>query len=241
MQLRKQGSLVLYKIHRKTYIKAMSYYREQLEAWISKLEIVGDVVIDVGGSQKPMTKRNIKKWEVKKYLILDNGTYPEGEGVVPDAFYDINYPLRMSNTYLGIPTEEDEDYGQDENGYLWEGLIRPSMADVVLCFEVMEYVWSPLQAHKNINTLLKDSGVAYISYPTIYPLHNPPGIDYLRYSKNAIEKLLTEAGFSSWEITRRVATQGARDLGNFYLNEGMRPMRNTDQIYDIGYMVKAYK
>lgn len=191
-----------------------SFYRKQLEDWISNLDIVADTVIDIGGSQKPMTKRNIKRWDVKNYIMIDNQTYPEGEGVKPDYFADANFELSFDDLNKS--------------------------ADVLICFEVGEYIFDPVQWHENMFRLLKDNGVAYISYPTIYPLHNPPGIDYLRYSKNAIEKLLSHVGFSSWEITPRVATNGARALGDFYVLEQMRPMRSND-IYNIGYMVKAIK
>lgn len=112
--------------------------------------------------------------------------------------------------------------------------------DVLFCLEVFEYVWHPIQAIENLSSFLRPGGIAYISFPTIYPLHNPPGIDYLRYTKFGIEKLLS-IGFISWEITPRRATAGLPALSEFYRNEGMHPMRNTPAIYDIGYMVKAIK
>ena len=113
--------------------------------------------------------------------------------------------------------------------------------DAIFCLEVAEYVWSPVTFHKNLWYLLKPDGIAYISYPTIYPLHNPVGIDYLRYSKHAIEKLLATSGFETWEITPRVATDGIPYLNNFWSAERMRPRRDTPDVYDIGYLVKAFK
>lgn len=112
--------------------------------------------------------------------------------------------------------------------------------DVACCFEVAEYIWSPVQFHKNLWYLLKPGGKLYISYPTIYPLHPPEGIDYLRYSKNAIIKYLEIAGFKNWKIIPRVATS-PETLSNFYRSEKMRPMKNTRDIFDIGYMVEASK
>lgn len=118
---------------------------------------------------------------------------------------------------------------------------KPGKFDIVFCLEVMEYIFNPVQAHLNIFHLVEQGGVAYISYPTIYPLHNPPKIDYLRYSKNAIEKLLAEAGFYTWEIIPRIATEGVNSLADFYRYEGMHLMKNTEEIFDIGYCVKAIK
>ena len=112
--------------------------------------------------------------------------------------------------------------------------------DVVFCLEVMEYIWNPVVAHKNLGDMVEDGGVAYISYPTIYPLHNPIGIDYLRYSKNVIEKYLG-MNFKTWEITPRIATDGLGPLRDFYSYEGMRAMKNTSDVFDIGYMAKVIK
>lgn len=133
----------------------------------------------------------------------------------PDIFHDLNQPF---------PIERLHD-----------------QYDVIFCLEVMEYIYDPMTAHRNLFNFLNGHGIVYISYPTIYPLHNPVGIDYLRYTKNAIEMLLGKNGFATWEITPRAATAGIDHLKNFYIEEGMRAMKNTMQIYDIGYMVKAYK
>ena len=130
------------------------------------------------------------------------------------------------------------DYSEDLN-YPIDKKVKE--VDVVFCLEVMEYIWRPYVAHQNIFKFLKEGGIAYISYPTIYPLHNPPGIDYLRYTKNAIEKFLTESGFKSWEITSRIATAGQDSLADFYSLEQMRAMKGTSEIFNIGYMCKAVK
>lgn len=113
--------------------------------------------------------------------------------------------------------------------------------ETIFCLEVSEYLWNPLVALKNMYFLLKPGGVLYMSFCTNYPLHNPPGIDYLRYSKNAIEKYLKEVGFKSWEITPRVATEGAGALSDFYSRERMRPMKYAKEIFDLGYMCRAVK
>lgn len=112
--------------------------------------------------------------------------------------------------------------------------------NILFCLEVFEYVWNPVQAIENLASFLSPKGIAYISFPTLYPLHNPPGMDSLRYTKFGIEKLLSRA-FKSWEITPRPATIGARYLAEFWRSEAHHPMRNTDMIFDVGYLVKAIK
>lgn len=188
----------------------MSYYRNQLEAWLKQINVKTNFVLDIGGGEKPIKDR-VASWEVEKYEILDNDAQFN-----PQLFADLNHPLGIDLAYF-------------------------NSVDTIFCLEVFEYIWNPVQAMKNIYELLKEDGVAYVSFPTIYPLHNPVGIDYLRYSKNAIEKLLAETGFKTWEITPRIATDGVNALRDFYTLEGMHPMRNTREIFDIGYCVKIIK
>lgn len=191
----------------------MSYYREQLNEWLSGLNVKAEALLDIGGGEGPIGPDKVRAWDVDTVKILD-----ADDKYKPDYVHDLNKKMSW---------EDYKKHGID--------------CDVVFCLEVMEYIWNPVMAHINIYNLLNDDGMAYISYPTIYPLHNPPGIDYLRYSKNAIEKLLHEAGFSHWIIDPRVATKGRNHLANFYVLEGMRAMKHTDDIYDIGYLVTAFK
>ena len=190
----------------------MSFYRNQLESWLKTLDIKADYALDIGGGQKPFTEKRVKSWDVGKYEIMDNdGQYK------PTYLHDLNKPL--NKVY--------------ENSH--------SSFDVIFCLEVFEYIYNPVEAHKTIFKLLDNDGVAYISYPTIYPLHNPVGIDYLRYTKNAIKKYLRLSGFESWEIIPRIATEGASLLASFYSVEQMRPIKHTREIFDIGYLVIAKK
>ena len=191
-----------------------SLYRRQLENWLKKINIKALSVLDIGGGQLPIRNR-VAEFESSTYKILDNDAQYK-----PDLFWDLNQPFDCWK-------EKDIHYC--------------SAFNVIFCLEVFEYIWSPFEAHKTLYALLAEDGVAYISYPTIYPLHNPPGIDYLRYTKNAVEKLLGESGFRTWEITPRIATEGQGALSTFYSQEQMRPIRGTTEIFDTGYMVKCFK
>ena len=112
--------------------------------------------------------------------------------------------------------------------------------DLIFCLEVFEYIWNPVQALVNINKLMKKEATAYISFPFVYPKHNPVGVDCLRYTNEAIEKLLRETGFSYWIITPRKATKGRAKLREFYDIEGMHA-RKDDSWDDIGYIVEITK
>lgn len=48
----------------------MSYYRQQLEEWLSKLPVKADLVLDVGGEQGNVKGRTWS-WDVKDYHVLD--------------------------------------------------------------------------------------------------------------------------------------------------------------------------
>lgn len=186
----------------------MSYYREQLENWLKRIEVNASDVLDVGGMANPVKDR-VKTFNVKNYKTLDNGAETLER---PDYFYDVNYLVDLSMDF-----------------------------DVVFCLEVFEYIYNPVQAIENLGAFIRPGGLLYVSFPAIYPVHEPIDIDYLRYTKRAIEKLLPLGGFDRWEITPRVATIGVNELAKFYHSEGMHPVKGNSVIYDIGYMVKAWK
>lgn len=62
----------------------MSWYRQQLEDWLKTLDVEADLVLDIGGKEKPVQGRT-KSWHVKEYRILD---LPE---------YDLEKPQPNSN------------------------------------------------------------------------------------------------------------------------------------------------
>lgn len=99
----------------------------------------------------------------------------EKRGVKTDYMGDINYPIK------GLP-----------------------QFDTVFCLEVMEYIWNPAMALYNISKFLKPNGILYISFHFLFPHHDPSDIDYLRYTRRGIERLLKETGFKVEEIVPRI-------------------------------------
>ena len=110
--------------------------------------------------------------------------------------------------------------------------------DVIFCLEVFEYIWNPVQAIENLAYFTKEGGTAYMSFPLIYPHHEPRNEDYLRYTESGIVKLMTYAGFRIDEITPRVDRSGL--LASFYKADGMHPVKGKDMTVT-GFMVKATK
>lgn len=190
-----------------------SLYRVALETWLKNISIKADSCVDIGGSTYPISsKGRLKSFECNNYVILDNGNEESfhDKWREPDMVLDIDNPV---------------DWAIEE-------------VDCVFMLEVAEYLKFPQTAVDNIHNLLKDGGIAYTSWPTIYPLHQPIQSDRYRYSKQVITELFSK--FSHIDITPRVATKGRQALSEFYSLEGMR-MAKVPEVFDLGYMVRSVK
>lgn len=115
--------------------------------------------------------------------------------------------------------------------------------DAIFCIEVLEHCWNPIQVLKNMQELLKEDGMLYLSTPFINPHHDV--VDYLRYTDEWYEEVLPRLGFTDIEIHERLATTGLDDLKSFYAKEGMKYSKIRAQKeayrYPVGYFVKARK
>lgn len=203
--------------HINIYLVQMSYYRQQLEEYLSKLDIKADKVLDIGGSSLPV-KNRVKNFEVGEYLILDNCAEEEYEDsfIKPDIEADINEPIYKLAT-----------------GYNF---------NIIFCLEVAEYFYDPFTAIANIREFVTVGGILYITFPTIYPVHNPKEIDYMRYTKQGVIKLLSENEFEILGlIPRKTKLGGEKALKKFWKIDGMHPVKHDDSIYDTGYIVEAKK
>lgn len=192
----------------------MSTYRNSLEHYLSELHIYADRVLDIGGAANPARTR-ITNIDCRDYVILDSGAE-----LPKDKFirFDINYELPISLKR------------------------KVGKFNVVFCLEVFEYIFDPIVALLNIKDLLEDDGCAYITFQTLYPLHNPEGIDCLRYMRDGINKLLDEVGMFEMMCVKRMPTeQGLAHLKSFYSSEGLHFRRNVDDPFCMGYISKVAK
>ena len=112
-------------------------------------------------------------------------------------------------------------------------------ADIVFCLEVMEYIFNPVLAIKNLAGLIKKDGLLYISFPQVYPVHNPYQSDYLRYTEFGARKLLENAGFIIKEIIYRIDRSGL--LKEFYAADGMRASKEYGHHEATGFIFKVRK
>lgn len=74
----------------------------------------------------------------------------------------------------------------------------------VFCLEVLEYVYDPMTAIRNLSWFLKRDGKLFISTHFIFP-HHSGGEDCMRYTRTGITKLLTKVGLEIISITPRMA------------------------------------
>lgn len=150
-----------------------SSYRNTLNTWLSGLDVQADRVLDIGGAQETMPKR-VKSWNVKEYLIADLPE-PHKDSPKPDIELDLNYQRSAEGNQF----------------------------DVIFCLEVFDYIWNPVAAMSTIASYLKEGGLACVTFPSFYPLHQPVEDDALRYMPAGIVKLADAVGLSIEQMIKR--------------------------------------
>lgn len=195
----------------------MSKSREQLNVFLSEIDIEGKLCLDIGVQDKPTSR--LTKGTPSKYMTLDI----EGKWS-PDIIADLNedWGVWVGHTY----SKEMEKNG----GF-----------DAIFCIETLEHCWNPLQAVQNMSGVLKEGGDLYISVPFIGPHHDV--VDYLRFTHEWFEEVLPKFGLEIIKIGERVATIGRADLIQFFSKEHMRVSKIRPEYghytYPVGYFVHA--
>ena len=189
-----------------------SSYRIELDKWLNNLEIVADTVYDVGGSQLSVLGR-VKLLDCKKLITFDL-PQPHKDSDKPDVELDLNY---------GFGTEVESYFGG---------------GDVIFCLEVFDYVFNPVVAMKILCSLLKKGGRLFVTFPTIYPLHQPIEDDALRYMPGGIRKIAELAGLSVVSMTPRHFETNAWQ--QTIAAERMRAAKHEDHSIS-GYIVELTK
>ena len=73
--------------------------------------------------------------------------------------------------------------------------------DKIICIAILEHVYDPFKAVKNLRKMLKDDGILYGYVPYLYHYHAPKDLkfqDYFRFSKDALAYLFKN--FKSIEL-----------------------------------------
>lgn len=193
----------------------MSLSRNQLNLYLSQIDITGKTCLDIGVQDKPTSRLTKGVPALYKTADID----PQWK---PDLIIDLNQPF---DCWSDVDTHYCDSF------------------DVIFCIEVLEHCWNPIEAVKTIAELLKPGGSAYISTPFINPHHDY--VDYLRFTNEWYWKVLPEVGFDPPIVLERRATDGRELLEEFYKTEGMRVSKIRPEFgrytYPVGYFVMAKK
>jgi SAM-dependent methyltransferase len=81
--------------------------------------------------------------------------------------------------------------------------VASGVVDVALCTEVLEHVPDPGRAVIELGRILKPGGVAVVTTPFLYPLHEEPW-DFQRLTRYQIERTARQAGL----VVERLETGG---------------------------------
>lgn len=189
-----------------------SSYRLELNKWLNNLDVQADRVLDIGGSQERVKDR-VKSWDVKEYLIADLPN-PHKDSPEPDIEMNMNVEFIVN-------------FDCDANNQILEQV--EGKFDLIFCLEVYDYVYDTMAAFGNLYHLLAEDGTAWVTFPSVYPLHQPVEDDALRYMPGAIRKLAKASGLTVEEmIPRRPETNGWQQ---FYSAERMRAAKHEDHAF----------
>lgn len=180
-----------------------SSYRLELDSWLRALDVKGESVLDIGGSQLRAEGRT-RSWDVVEYKVGDLAQ-PHVDSPKPDLEIDLNkHNVKTVNDYRGY-------------------------FDIVFCLEVFEYVYNPILALTTIKDLLKKGGVAFITFPSFYPLHQPIEEDSLRYMPGFVTRALASLDLELISMTYRRPETAA--LVNAWSVERMRAAKHEDHLF----------
>lgn len=190
----------------------MSNYRTQINKYLSNQEITANSILAIGIEQDD--KKMFKSVNCQEWVTLDYDP-----ALNPDICHDINKPLMDDDGDIKIDHKYFEHF------------------DVVIALNLFDYIWDPMQAHDNFYNLLKNDGILITNYPFVYPMHKPKGIDYLRFTPDAVNLYLKKSYF---KILERVDILGNELLLDFYQLDGMHKLPEVDHRL-IGMIIKAKK
>lgn len=160
------------------------------------------------GGSQEQVKNRVKAWNVNKYTIADLEE-PHKDSPAPDLILDLNLTFN--------------------------GMVQ---FDLIFCLEVFDYIYDPMTAFKNISKLLKEGGTAFVSFPSVYPLHQPIEDDALRYMPAGIIKLAERANLSVEAMIKRRPETNLWQA--FYNAERMRAAKHQDHQFT-GLIVELQK
>jgi SAM-dependent methyltransferase len=148
------------------------------------------------GGSQLPIKGRTKSWQVKEYKIADLED-PHVGSPKPDMVLDLNYENDIFEAF-----------------------------DLIFCLEVFDYIWNPALAFETIEELLEPGGTAWVTFPFMYPTHQPIEDDALRYTEGGIRKLAAHASLTVDQLIRRRPETSAVEM--MWRSERMRAAKHYD-------------
>ena len=153
----------------------------------------------------------IKKTKINNYYIKNQEDFRKRiyeEIKLNDDVLDIGKGMRHNFANIkskNITTVDVNDFG-DYPDIIYDICSDPDEElierfDKIICLAVLEHVYDPFQAVKNIKLMLKEDGILYGYVPYLFYYHAPSDLkfqDYFRFSKDALSYLFKD--FKSLEI-----------------------------------------
>ena len=107
--------------------------------------------------------------------------------------------------YIGVDFEnEGHPHDNEQIDVFYDGKKLPfedNRFDSILCSEVFEHIFNLEEILKELNRVLKPGGKILITCPFVWNEHEAP-FDYARYTRFALESLITKTGYSNVEYSK---------------------------------------
>lgn len=141
-----------------------------------------------------MLKSNIRI-SLERELIPSLKKYTKGKTLeigVGNLSYK-KYANYSSYKSLDINSKLNVDFCED----IHKTTIRSNSFDTVFMIEVLEHLYNPFEAIRQVRRILKKGGRVIATTPFIYPYHSEP-YDYFRYTKHGLKRIFK--GFDEIKI-----------------------------------------
>lgn len=170
--------------------------------------------------------------DVKSDSVLDVGGAQLPLPKRVKSFETNNYKIMdLEDPHVGSP-KPDIVFNLEEDVWAAE------QYDLVFCLEVFDYIIDPINAMQNLRDMTKPGGTIWVTFPFLYPTHQPIEFEGLRYTENAVKRLAIKSDLEIIEIIRRKPETDAVD--QLWRRERMRAAKNYD--HDVlGWIVRLTK
>jgi len=143
---------------------------------------------------------------IRKARVLEMGT-KRSNPEVSTAHRDWCAP---DAEFVGTDIEPGIDVNVAVDAHVLSSVFAPDMFDAVISVSVFEHLQRPWVAAKEIATILKPCGQAFIYTHFAFPIHGYPS-DYWRFTRDALETIFSDAGLeiigSDYENPARIQSE----------------------------------